>query len=103
MTSAQQSTSQWGASYRLVAAEKWKTQSAVMGRAVTDALVEYAGPQAGMQVLDLAAGTGEPGITLAHRVVPVGRVTGWDLSHELLDCDAYSVRHIGWTYHLTMS
>jgi len=88
MTSAQQSTSQWGASYRLVAAEKWKAQSAAMGRAATDALVEYARPQAGMQVLDLAAGTGEPGITVAQRVGPAGHVTGLDLSQELLDIAA---------------
>ena len=40
-----------------------------MGQAVTDALVEYAQPAAGMRVLDLASGTGEPAISLAS---PVG-------------------------------
>jgi len=97
MTSAQQSTSQWGASYRLVAAEKWKAQSASMGRAATDALVEYARPQAGMQVLDLAAGTGEPGITLAQRVRPAGHVTALDLSQELLDIAAQRAGQRGLT------
>jgi SAM-dependent methyltransferase len=76
---------QWGASYRLIAAEKWKTKSAAMGRAVTDALVEYAGPQPGMTVLDLASGTGEPAISLASRVGPSGHVTAFDLSGELLE------------------
>jgi SAM-dependent methyltransferase len=91
----------WGASYRLVAAEKWKAKSAAMGRAVTDALVEYAGPQPGMQVLDLATGTGEPGITLAQRVEPGGRVTAVDLSRELLDLAAQRAKSRGLTNFVT--
>ncbi|MBI1741425.1 MAG: class I SAM-dependent methyltransferase [Candidatus Koribacter versatilis] len=59
-----------------------------MGSAVTDALVEYSEPRPGMQVLDLASGTGEPGISLAQRVAPEGRVTAVDLSAELLDLAA---------------
>jgi hypothetical protein len=55
----------WGAQHRLIAAEKWKTKSAAMGQPVTDALVEYARPALGMNVLDLASGTGEPEISLA--------------------------------------
>jgi SAM-dependent methyltransferase len=76
---------QWGASYRLIAAEKWKAKSAAMGKAVTQALVEYAQPQPGMQVLDLASGTGEPGISIAMRVGPNGHVTALDLSADLLE------------------
>jgi ubiquinone/menaquinone biosynthesis C-methylase UbiE len=75
----------WGSSYRLIAAEKWRAKSAVLGSAVTEALVEYALPQPGMKVLDLACGTGEPGISLAQRVGPEGHVTGTDLSSELLE------------------
>jgi ubiquinone/menaquinone biosynthesis C-methylase UbiE len=78
----------WGSSYRLIAAEKWKAKSAVMGSAVTEALIEYARPRPGMQVLDLASGTGEPGITLAQRVAPDGCVTAVDLSAELLELAA---------------
>ncbi len=78
----------WGSSYRLVAAEKWKAKSAVMGSGVTEALIEYAGPRVGMQVLDLASGTGEPGISLAQRVTPGGWVTAVDLSAELLELAA---------------
>jgi ubiquinone/menaquinone biosynthesis C-methylase UbiE len=59
-----------------------------MGSGVTDALVEYADPGPGMQVLDLASGTGEPGISLAARVMPGGRVTALDLSAELLELAA---------------
>jgi ubiquinone/menaquinone biosynthesis C-methylase UbiE len=75
----------WSSSYRLIAAEKWRAKSAVLGNAVTEALVEYALPLPGMQVLDLASGTGEPGISLAQRVGPQGHVTAMDLSSELLE------------------
>lgn len=91
----------WGSSYRLVAAEKWKAKSATMGRAVTEALVEYACPEPGMQVLDLACGTGEPGITLAQRVGPEGRVTAVDLSPELLNVAAQRAKSRGLTNFVT--
>ncbi len=74
MMPIEDSKPQWGASYRLIAAEKWKAKSAAMGQAATDALVQYARPQPGMSVLDLATGTGEPGISLAAIVGPQGRV-----------------------------
>jgi SAM-dependent methyltransferase len=84
MTSLSNSNPQWGASYRLIAAEKWKAKSAAMGRDVTEAFVEYARPKHGMKVLDLASGTGEPAISLAARVGSEGHVTALDLSSELL-------------------
>ena len=55
-----------------------------MGKAVTEALVEYAQPRPGMRVLDLASGTGEPAISLVMRVGAQGRVTALDLSADLL-------------------
>jgi SAM-dependent methyltransferase len=75
---------EWGTSYRLIASEKWKAKSAAMGKDVTQTLVAYARPQPGMQVLDLASGTGEPAISLASRVLPGGHVTAFDLSADLL-------------------
>jgi ubiquinone/menaquinone biosynthesis C-methylase UbiE len=83
----------WGSSYRLIAAEKWKAKSAAMGKAVTEALVEYTRPLPGMRVLDLASGTGEPGITLAQRVGPQGSVTALDQSSDLLDIAAQRARN----------
>src|SRR5579863_4221536 len=74
----------WGTQRRLAATERWKAKSAAMGQPVTDALVEYAQPTPGMQVLDLASGTGEPAISLALKVGPEGHVTALDLSAEVL-------------------
>ncbi|MGO9405355.1 MAG: class I SAM-dependent methyltransferase [Terriglobales bacterium] len=88
----------WGSSFRLVAAEKWKAKSAAMGSAVTNALVEYSHPLPGMSVIDLASGTGEPGITLAQRVGPLGSttmgsVTAVDQSSDLLAIAAERARN----------
>ncbi len=85
MTSKADSEPGWGNQFRLVASEKWKAKSAAMGEPVTNALVEYARPAAGMQVLDLASGTGEPAISLALRVGERGHVTALDLSADLLE------------------
>lgn len=87
----------WGSSYRLVAAEKWKAKSAAMGRDVTNALVDYAHPQPGMKVLDLASGTGEPAITIASRIGASGHITALDLSSELLEIAEARARHRGLT------
>ena len=85
MASKSEGECDWGSQYGLVAAEKWKAKSAAMGRPVTEALVDYAKPEPGMRVIDLASGTGEPAITLATRVGPQGHVTAVDLSADLLE------------------
>jgi len=79
------SNPQWGSTYRRMASEKWKVKSGMMGRDATDALVDYAEAKRGMQILDLASGTGEPAITLATRIAPSGHVTATDLSPEMLE------------------
>jgi ubiquinone/menaquinone biosynthesis C-methylase UbiE len=50
---------------------------------VTDALLELVGPHGGGSYLDVASGTGEPGLTLAERV-PDAYVTVTDLSPAML-------------------
>jgi len=66
-----------------------------MGRDVTEAIVDYASPQAGMKVLDLASGTGEPAITIASKIGPDGHITALDLSAELLEIAADRARQRG--------
>ncbi len=90
-------TPDWGTSFRLTASEKWKAKSAVMGRAVTEALVACADPQPNMRVLDLACGTGEPAITIATRIAPTGHLTALDLSADLLAIAADRARQRGLT------
>ena len=91
----------WGSQYRLVASEKWKAKSAAMGQPVTDALVDYAQPSPGMQIVDLASGTGEPAISLAARVGPDGQVTALDMSSELLEIAGNRARSRGLTNFTT--
>ena len=95
MTSHPESKPDWGNQFRLVASEKWKAKSAAMGQPVTDALVEFARPALGMQVLDLASGTGEPAISLASSVGEHGHVTALDLSADLLEIAAQRARTRG--------
>jgi SAM-dependent methyltransferase len=97
MTSRSNSVPDWGTEYRLIASEKWKAKSAAMGQPVTDALVDYAQPAPGMQVLDLASGTGEPAISLASRVGEHGHVTALDLSAGLLEIAAQRAQARGLT------
>ena len=101
MTSHADSKADWGNQYRLVASERWKAKSAAMGQPVTDALVEYAQPAPGMQVLDLASGTGEPAISLATRVGAQGHVTALDQSADLLGIATQRARSRGLTNFAT--
>ncbi len=74
----------WGSAFRVAASQKWRRQSAAMGAGVTEAIVQIAAAEPGMQALDLACGTGEPAITLASQVGPQGQVLGIDINAELL-------------------
>ena len=85
MTTSAKEEPGWGSQYRLIATDKWKAKSAAMGKEVTEALVEYAQARPGMQVLDLASGTGEPAISIAMRIGSQGHVTALDLSADLLE------------------
>jgi SAM-dependent methyltransferase len=95
MTSHPDSKPDWGRQYRAIASEKWKAKSAVMGQPVTDALVEYAQPQPGIRMLDLASGTGGPAVSLASRGRAEGHVTALDLSADLLEITAQRTRARG--------
>jgi SAM-dependent methyltransferase len=64
--------------------EKW--DAIIMGQLgpVSAAMIEHLGISDGQQHLDIAAGTGEPGLTIA-RLAPGGHVVLTDLSAEMLD------------------
>ena len=64
--------------------EKW--DSIIMGqmRPVSTALIERLGITDAQRHLDIAAGTGEPGLTIA-KLAPSGHVVLTDLSSEMLD------------------
>jgi enediyne biosynthesis protein CalE5 len=51
---------------------------------VSERLVELAGVEPGSQVLDVAAGFGEPALTAARKAGPDGRVVATDISAEML-------------------
>lgn len=54
------------------------------GRPVTAKLLELAGVKPGHAVLDVGTGTGEPALTAASVVGPLGHVTGIDLAPEMV-------------------
>src|ERR1041385_1691174 len=82
----------WAEHARMQAAKQWERASAEMGKNVTDALVEYANPQPGEHVLDVACGTGAPSLKVARRVGPSGNVVATDLSDEPLKIAAERAR-----------
>src|SRR5690242_3569172 len=61
-----------------------QTEHSITSRAATDAIIEAAAVRPGMQVLDLASGTGQPCLALAARVGPAGQVTATDLVPAML-------------------
>jgi ubiquinone/menaquinone biosynthesis C-methylase UbiE len=83
----------WDSFARLNAGERFRAQSAEMGAAVTEAIVEAAQLAAGMQVLDVACGAGEPSISMAARLtemgqaagIATGKVTGMDMAGAPLE------------------
>jgi SAM-dependent methyltransferase len=101
MMTSPNSSATWGSSNRLVASEKWKAKSAIMGAPVTQALVEYSRPKPGMTVLDLGCGTGEPAISIAALLGPHGNVTALDQSAEILEIASERAQQRGLT-NITM-
>ena len=74
----------WNSFARKQAGERWRKQSAAMGRGLTELLVREAAVEPGMSVLDVACGSGEPAISIASRLTDTGRVIGVDISPEPL-------------------
>jgi ubiquinone/menaquinone biosynthesis C-methylase UbiE len=70
----------WNSFGRANASQKWRRQSAAMGNDMTRAIVAAAQVHPGMRVLDIACGTGEPAISIAHLLAGGGEVVGVDIS-----------------------
>jgi ubiquinone/menaquinone biosynthesis C-methylase UbiE len=81
---ASHTNADWNSFARAHASQKWRQQSAAMGAALTEAIVEAARVEPGMRVLDIACGTGEPSISIATLLRGSGDVTGFDISPEPL-------------------
>lgn len=64
--------------------DKWAEALADQAERLNLPLIEAGGIEAGMDVLDLASGAGEPALTAAQAVGPSGHVTATDLSPEML-------------------
>jgi ubiquinone/menaquinone biosynthesis C-methylase UbiE len=75
---------------------QWHPLAEILSRAATEAIVQAAQVTPGMHVLDLASGTGEPALSLALAVGPVGSVTATDLVPEMLAAaaDYAQQRHV---------
>jgi ubiquinone/menaquinone biosynthesis C-methylase UbiE len=75
----------WDSFSRINAGERFRAQSAEMGTAVTEAVVEAAAVAPGMSVLDVACGAGEPSISLAALLEGTGHVAGVDMAAAPLE------------------
>ena len=64
-------------------------------RQATDTMLDMAGVEAGMQVLDLAAGAGDQTLDVARRVGAHGQVLATDLSPVILDLAQENARRAG--------
>ncbi|MGI8855261.1 MAG: class I SAM-dependent methyltransferase [Thermomicrobiales bacterium] len=74
----------WNWAERAAAWRRWHPTLTAWWRGVTDLLVTWAEPGAGMRVLDIASGTGEPALTLAPLIAPDGVVTATDVIPEMV-------------------
>ena len=75
----------WDSFARLNAGERFKKQSAEMGSAVTEAIVEAATVKPGNRALDIACGSGEPSISIATLLKGTGQVVGVDMAAAPLE------------------
>jgi len=88
---------EWTDAATVAAWRKWHPKATTQLQAMTDALLEAAGVRAGLRVLDLASGTGQPAIDLARAVGPTGHVTATDLSAGMLAAAEEHARQAGLT------
>jgi len=86
---------EWTEEATVSAWRKWHAKMAEFTRGVTDAIIEAAQLCAGMRVLDLASGVGDPSLSIAEAVGPSGRVTATDLGPGMIGLAAEIARARG--------
>ena len=86
---------QWNSFARVNASQRWRRQSAAMGRAMTEAIVAEAQVGEGMWAIDVASGTGEPAISIASLLKGSGKVVATDISAEPLKIAGQRARERG--------
>jgi len=64
--------------------DKWANALQAMADKFNQPLIDFAGIQAGTQVLDLASGAGEPALSIAQHIGEDGQVIATDLVEEML-------------------
>ena len=74
----------WNSFARRNASIRWRKPSAILGSNMTKAIVAAANVAPHLRVLDVACGTGEPGISIAAAMNGTGMVTATDISAEPL-------------------
>ena len=75
---------EWTEEATVSAWRKWHAKMAAFTRGVTEAILEAAQLRAGMRVLDLASGVGDPSLSIAEAVGPSGHVTATDLGPGMI-------------------
>jgi SAM-dependent methyltransferase len=75
---------EWTAPNTVAAWSKWHPKIVVASAETKEAIMQAARVEAGMHVLDIASGTGEPALTLAELVGPEGHVTATDLGADMI-------------------
>lgn len=70
--------------------QKWDLKLTTQSQAATDLVVEGAALSPGLQVLDLACGTGQPAISVAQKIAPLGRVIATDMTPEMIEATQHN-------------
>lgn len=93
----EQVVQEWTAPNTVAAWSKWHPKFMVASAETTEAIVQAARVEPGMQVLDIASGTGEPALTLAELAGPEGHVTATDLGADMIAVAKQNAQRAGLT------
>lgn len=75
--------------------KKWDDLTMDLLKPMGDSIIRHLNPSGNDQVLDIAAGTGEPGLTIASMLSGKGHVVITDLSDGMLEVAREKAEHLG--------